>query len=197
MFDKREQLVMALDDTAFPLQIKTNCPKCKHRFDRKQSIKYIVVHYTGNVAPAYNQCKFYSRTERVVSAHFVVDHNGTIYNPLPVIYGGYHVSTTNSDRKCCNANSIAIDMCCYKLNQSTNSAYDGDWYHSHQCRIAAQRLIKQLMDEYKIPIKNVLRHYDVTRKYCPASMCGDDVNKFCLVSGNEIWKRFKEGIINE
>lgn len=170
----------------------TNCYiKCKWSFKRKYPIEYIVVHYPGNTAPAVNQCKYYSRTSQIKSAHFVVDSSGEIYQCLPVIDGAYHVV---SKKGATNNNSIGIDMCCEKLDLLSKKSTDDDWYHTESCMIAAAGLIRFLMREYGIPIYHVLRHYDVTGKICPASMCGQKINRYYGVSGDEAWIRFKQMI---
>lgn len=174
-----------------PSEIITDCPKCKWKFERTSKPEYIVVHYPGNTACAINQCKYYSRCDRVVSAHFVVDNDGKIYNPLPVIYGAYHVV---SSKKCANKNSISIDMCCRKIDETKKGAYDNDWFHEYLCLMSARALVFYLMKKYDIPVYRVLRHYDVTKKHCPATMCGNDINRFTGVSGNELWECFKSGL---
>ena len=47
------------------------------------------------------------------------------------------------------------------------------------------------MEKYNIPAENVVRHYDVTGKWCPRPWMGDDMNAYYGTSGNEQWARFK------
>ena len=44
------------------------------------------------------------------------------------------------------------------------------------------------MKELNIPIDRVVRHYDASRKCCPASMCGDNW---------ALWEKFKKNIKEE
>ena len=45
-------------------------------------------------------------------------------------------------------------------------------------------LVADLMKKYKIPLENVIRHFDVTGKNCPRPM----------VENNKIWVDFKENV---
>lgn len=58
-----------------------------------------------------------------------------------------------------------------------------EWLHS-KCFPLLER-------EYNIPAENVVRHYDVTGKWCPRPWMGDDMNAYYGTSGNEQWARFK------
>ena len=175
------------------INLITNCPRCIHYEHRYSDIEYIVVHYPGNTATALNQAKYYSRCSRVVSAHFVVDSDGSVYQTLGCNLSAYHVV---SSKKCTNKNSIGIDLCALKLNTSSNKASDDDWYHSDMCMNSAAQLVSFLMNKYNIPIYRVLRHNDVTGKICPASMCGRKKNKYYGVSGDDVWIKFKGMILN-
>jgi N-acetylmuramoyl-L-alanine amidase CwlA len=70
-----------------------------------------------------------------------------------------------------NTNSIGIEIC-------VNS--DGDYKKAY---LKAVELTKHLMKELNIPIDRVVRHYDASRKNCPASMSG---NNWAL------WTQFKK-----
>ena len=50
---------------------------------------------------------------------------------------------------------------------------------------------------YNVPLENVVRHYDVTGKWCPRPWMGDDTNTYYGTSGNEQWKKFKERLSGE
>lgn len=64
-------------------------------------------------------------------------------------------------------------MCCRK-------GEDG-WYFEPATVAAAIDLVKELMAKYKIPVENVIRHYDVSGKVCPEP----------YVRNNDDWKNFK------
>lgn len=70
-----------------------------------------------------------------------------------------------------NSNSIGIEIC-------INS--DGNYNTAFQ---NAVELTKYLMKELNIPLKRVVRHYDASRKNCPASMSKN---------GWALWNTFKK-----
>ena len=74
-----------------------------------------------------------------------------------------------------NANSIGIEMC-------INS--DGDFNKTYSNTL---KLTKYLMEKYNIPLENVVRHYDASRKICPNSMSKNNWEK---------WNKFKEDLKN-
>ena len=75
--------------------------------------------------------------------------------------------------RCHNGNSISIERCC----RYENGRY---WLEDAVVENAAL-LTRTLMRTYQIPIGNVLRHYDVVSKRCPAMWVDDEA----------AWVRFK------
>ncbi len=141
--------------------------------------KYIVVHYTGNSTDtAYNNTKYFKSVNRNASAHYFVDDNSIWQcvldkdiawhcgDSLKKGAGGSYYGS------CTNRNSIGIEMCCtnYDVSATTESN--------------TIDLVKYLMDKYKIPTSNVIRHYDVTNKICPAPM----------VNNSARWISFKKAL---
>lgn len=61
-------------------------------------------------------------------------------------------------------------------------------------REIAAGFIAELIVIYELDIDHVIRHYDVTRKSRPCSLCGDDINAYYGISGNGRWARFKAQI---
>lgn len=121
------------------------------------SIKYIVLHYTGNTKDtAYNNVKYFSQCDRNASAHYFVDDKEIWQsvednNASWAIGGGTSYGPTNR-------NSISIEMCC-----------SGNYVVSDQTETNAVELTKYLMNKYNVPVSNVVRHYDCNtiRKVCP------------------------------
>src|SRR5690606_36630652 len=72
-----------------------------------------------------------------------------------------------------NKNSIGIEIC-------VNS--DGNYAKAFQ---NAVELVAYLMKELNIPIERVVRHYDASRKSCPASMSANNWSK---------WQEFKAAV---
>ena len=144
---------------------------------QKSSIKFIVIHYTGNPgkgATAMAHYRYLQSATRYGSAHYFVDDHEIIQ-----VIGDSQVAWAVGDNQghgtalngCTNQNSISIEMC-------VNS--DGDFnktlYHTIE-------LTKELLRLY--PQARVCRHYDVSRKSCPSMMAG---------ANNPKWNNFLEEI---
>lgn len=131
---------------------------------RTQNIKYIVIHYTANDGDtAKNNVDYYARASLKASAHYFVDEN-EIWQSVKEGDTAYHCgANTYKHKECRNANSIGIELCSRQYS-------DGEYYIKTETVENAIALIKELMVKYNIPIENVIRHYDVTGKTCPAPM---------------------------
>lgn len=131
-----------------------------------RSIKYIVIHYVGAVSTALNNAKYFKSEYRGASAHYFVDEND-IYRVVEDKNTAWHCGTTGKyyHSTCRNSNSIGIEMCCYKKN--------GKLDVSEKVVERTIELTKELMKKYNIPASNVIRHYDVTHKNCPAPFVGN------------------------
>ena len=141
--------------------------------------KYIVVHYTGNSTDtAYNNTKYFKSVNRNASAHYFVDDNSIwqcVQDKDIAWHCGDSLKSGNGGtyyNKCTNRNSIGIEMCCtnYDVSKTTENN--------------TVELVKYLMNKYSIPASNVIRHYDVTNKNCPAPM----------VKSQDRWNNFKKAI---
>lgn len=145
-------------------------------------IRYIVIHYTGNDGDtAMNNAKYYAGNVVKTSAHYFVDEKeivqsvddlrvawavgGKKYPSCPQTGGG------TLHGRCLNANSISIELC--------DAKKDGVYAPSAKTVAQALELTKALMKKYNIPASNVVRHFDVTGKLCPAYWSGrENANKW-------------------
>lgn len=162
-----------------------------------QKIEWIVLHYP--VAPGCNAkwCwDYYNKANVKESAHFAVDSNN-IESLVPCNLAAWHCSIKDKKVYCGanNFNSIGIDLMDRKLSCRTTSVNDRDWYIPEKTLALAADFIARLMGIYDISIDHVVRHYDVTHKWCPRPLVGDDINLFYGISGNARWARFKEQIM--
>ena len=125
-------------------------------------IKYIVVHYVGATGGAKDNCKYFEWTFRGASAHYFVGHQGEIWQCVLDEDISWHCGTTGKyyHPYCRNSNAIGIEMCCRVRS-------DGSWYFEQATVDATIELVKLKMEQYNIPVENVVRHYDVTMKSCP------------------------------
>lgn len=146
---------------------------------RTGKIEYIVVHYVGATGSAKDNAMYYNREYVGNSAHFFVGHaaeNGAVYQSVDPVYRAWHCGSETGrymHPSCRNDNSIGVELCCkYDVERG--------WYFESETVASAAALVRHLMQTYNIPAQNVLRHYDVTGKTCPAPMLEDAA-----------WKQFK------
>ena len=134
-----------------------------------KSIKYIVMHYTGNVGDtAYNNVAYFHNTLTKSSAHFFVSDND-IWQSVEVTNAAYAVGLgamtgpykgTNPTHYgiCTNTNSVSIEMCGSATSREASS----------KTKQTACELAVTLLKELNLTPSCVIRHYDVTGKSCPA-----------------------------
>lgn len=135
---------------------------------RVQPIKYIVIHYTANNGDtARNNCIYFQGTGRNASAHYFVDEN-EVYRSVKDSDTAWHCGTSGTyyHADCRNSNAIGIELCSRKDSK-------GKYYFKDEVIKKAAELTKELMERYSIPIENLIRHYDVTHKVCPAPFVND------------------------
>ena len=149
------------------MNIKTNLAnKGNYGGTRNTSaIKYIVVHYTGNDGDTdENNGNYFKNNVVEASAHYFVDDD-SITQTVPDDYVAWHCGAkTYKHANCRNTNSIGVEIC--------DDVKNGVVYPSDKTIENALELVKHLMQKYSVPQENVIRHYDVTGKLCPAYWCG-------------------------
>ena len=149
------------------MNIKTNLAnKGNYGGSRNTSvIKYIVVHYTGNDGDTdENNGNYFKNNVVEASAHYFVDDD-SITQTVPDNYVAWHCgASTYKHANCRNTNSIGVEIC--------DDVKNGVIYPSDKTIANALELVKHLMEKYSVPHENVIRHYDVTGKLCPAYWCG-------------------------
>lgn len=146
-------------------------------------IKYLVYHYTANDGDTDEaNAKYFHNNVVKASAHrFVDDDSVTISVPDNYVAwhcgGGLQGSKGHTYyKKCTNTNSIGIEMCDTKRN--------GKYEVTSKTRSNAIALGKEIVKKYGIKKENVIRHYDVTGKNCPAYFVKDE----------EAWIKFRDEI---
>lgn len=140
--------------------------------------KYIVIHYVGAVSTAKNNVDYHYQLKRGASAHYFVDDN-EIWQCVDDSNIAWHCGANKYFHDDCrNKNSIGIEMCCKKDEV-------GNLYITDQTIKNTQELVLYLMEIYGIKEENVIRHYDVTHKVCPAPFVNDESK----------WKKFKKGLV--
>ena len=143
------------------------------------TIKYIVIHYTGNKGDkaASNARYFAESNTRQAGAHFFVDKAGEVYQSIDMnkiawsVGGDMRTGDGGGSlyKTCTNSNSVSIELCDCCSNTNYKQA------------LAVRKLVKHI--QKKCPnATHIVRHWDVNGKYCPAPMIGKD---------NEKWKKLK------
>ncbi len=143
-------------------------------YNRQSAIKYIVIHDTQNKSKGANadaHFKYFNGGNRNSSADFFVDDKKILQINDYTKYATWQVGDGKGKYGITNHNAIGVEIC-------INS--DGDY---EKAFLKAVELTKYLMKELKIPAERVIRHYDASRKNCPASMRNDNWAK---------WKEFKQ-----
>lgn len=167
------------------IKINKNLMSINHTSKKrtKDDIEFIVIHYVGALGDAKENTDYYkSDSNANASADFWVGHDGAIWqgNDYYNFYswhcgGGLQGSGPHPFYKICkNSNSVGIEMCVKydgdyhpKIAQAT----DEEWYFTEETQNATVELVKYLMEELNIDADHVIRHTDVTAKWCPAPYC--------------------------
>ena len=137
----------------------------RHISERETKIKYIVIHDTANKsekAGAIAHKNYFLTTNRKASADFVIEENKIIKLNNYEKYFTWHCGDGKGKYGITNSNSIGIEMC---INSDANM---------QKTINSTIILVYKLMKELKIPIERVVRHYDASRKICPASLSYDN-----------------------
>ncbi len=144
------------------------CNSANYTSTRSQTIQYIVMHYTANNGDtARNNGTYFQNNSVSASAHYFVDEDEFIQS-VPDSSMAWHCGATYYKHATCrNANSLGIELCS-RIDSS------GSYYFLDATVANAVVLAKYLMETYNVPIENVIRHYDVTGKTCPAPWVNND-----------------------
>ena len=137
---------------------------------RLEPIRYLVLHYTaGRNDSADGNLRYFRDNVVKASAHYFVDDLGWLQS-VDDEDTAWSVGTAGIYRQkhpaCRNENSISIELCCRYAA--------GQYAFSRKTIRNAVRLTRLLMTRYDIPIENVLRHFDVVSKRCPAPWVDDE-----------------------
>lgn len=148
---------------------------------RPSDICYLVIHFTANDGDsAKNNADYFAREAPGASAHFFVDER-EIWQSVQEKDIAWHCGTRGMyfHPYCRNANSLGVELCSRKRGEK--------YYFAPETVKNAQQFVRSLMKRYGIPTENVVRHYDVTHKNCPAP----------FVEDAGAWQKFKVGLMEQ
>ena len=114
-------------------------------------ISKIVVHYTGTEASAHNNLLYFSRSSAGASAHYFIDRDGTLRQSVSEGDTAWHAGDWGT-----NLRSVGIEV-----------VSGGSDFTEAQIETLAA-LVAEIRGRCGIGEENVIRHYDVTGKLCPA-----------------------------
>lgn len=142
---------------------------------RQRPVDRIVVHYTaGDGDTAENNGRYFQGADRKASAHYFVDELETVRS-VKEEDTAWHAGSWEM-----NCRSVGVEMCSKKDGE-------GKYYIPQATVQNAAKLVRELMQSYAVSAENVLRHYDVTGKNCPAPMVEDE----------SLWLAFKASLTEE
>jgi murein DD-endopeptidase MepM/ murein hydrolase activator NlpD len=140
-------------------------------------INTIIVHYT--TASNFESTKnHFLNPVSEVSAHYIIDKNGAIYQMVKDTDKAWHAAKANHS-------SIGIEHVA-EVGDRLTAAQENSSIH----------LIKWLMAEYKIPKENIKAHKQVLLTSCPGNIFGDGINDGSLPKFKKwIAKNFSNNIM--
>ena len=119
----------------------------------------ICVHYTGQAGTGADRLALFYKnvasgmfpeSNNWTSTQYIVGLNGKVIRIIPDNEVAYAASGKNDG-------TLHIEVCYSKVSGEFETASIS----------ALRELVQELMKKYNIPAANVLRHYDLTGKYCP------------------------------
>lgn len=133
------------------------------------NINYIVIHDTGNPnmgANANAHFHYFNSVNRNASADFFVDSTQILQINDYFKYYCWSVGDGNNRYGINNRNSLSIEMCINKNGNYNEMLNKTIW------------LTKHLMEKLNISITKVVRHWDASRKNCPATMSANNWSRW-------------------
>lgn len=135
-----------------------------------KDIDFIVVHYTANANDtAKNNVDFFATgNTRSAGAHYFVGRDG-VAESVPAKLVAWSVGDKQAKlngggtkmKVCFNSNSVSVELCSFKT------------WNDAVAKIAAE-FISALRSDLLIKKENIIRHYDVTGKLCPATLVDEE-----------------------
>jgi len=162
--------------------------------------QFLAIHYVASVkstkGSALNVAAWFANPQnRNGSADWIVDDEMIVcYNDDPNRYCWAVGDDSRRNSKggrlyglARNKNTVSIEICNGSRSGKVGQANNPDLYFTDAAVQNALELAAYLMKKYNIPIENVVRHYDISGKFCPG-VIGWNTN-----SGSDAeWQKFKE-----
>lgn len=156
---------------------------CYGSFRPLSNIEAVALHWTeGAFDTAKNECDYFATgIDRSAGAHIFIDYEGHTGLSVPLRRTAWSVNSSGFQPGAYydiynNFNTISIELCGLKDLDNPN----GWHYPSEKQLLALSRMIRYIAK--KCPnCKDIVRHYDITRKPCPRP----------YVEDTEAWKALR------
>lgn len=183
----------------------TNCTT----FLKNRPYQFLAIHYVASVSSkkgsALNVAAWFANPQnRNGSADWIVDDELIVcYNNDPNRYCWAVGDDSRRNSKggrlyglARNKNTISIEICNGSRSGKVGSANSADNYFTDGAIQNALELAAYLMRKHNIPIENVVRHYDISGKFCPG-VIGWNTNSGSDAEWNKFKARLKQMIAPE
>lgn len=143
------------------------------------SVRFIIMHGSGKApgVPWANELAYLLRPGINVSYHYYINKSGGIYQLVPHNATAWHAgSSAWGDYTGLNRFSIGVCL-------ESSNGFEEEYPEAQ--RVAAEQLVRDLMDEFGVPAGNVLSHKEIS---VPAGRKVDPVN-FDMHSFRELLSR--------
>lgn len=161
--------------------------------------EYVVIHFTGSGGKGGSAVGVYkdwlTREKKTrCNSHYIVDATGIYEGVDPKKYGclaatgskpsDEHIAFYPGSKLACshlkvagNYNTINIETCSAKhspVSRRRDAYMDTDFYFPDKTYKNLVALVSWLLDEFSIPMPNLIMHHQITGKLCPAMWCNND-----------------------
>lgn len=174
---KKEEIKMAVTKPTIISRVTANVNEVPAH--NANSHKYLAIHYLG--VNGENPDLYGGG----YGGHFYVSKTGVCYQAALVTDKLWHVGASSGFRyihpDARNTNTIGIECATYSSN--------GRWYFTEATQKACAHLAAWIMQEYNIPLSNLLMHGEITTKHCPSPYIDNPGD-----GPNWTWKKFKETV---
>ena len=161
--------------------------------------EYVVIHFTGSGGKGGSALGVYREwlkreQSKRCNTHYIVDATGIYEGVDPKKYGCLaatgskpseeHISFFPGSKLACshlgiagNFNTINIEACSAKrspVSRRRNAYMDDDFYFPDETYKSLVALAAWLLDDFGIPLNNLIMHHQITGKLCPAMWCNSE-----------------------
>lgn len=174
---KKESIKMAVTKPTIISRVTVNVNEVPAH--NANSHRYLAIHYLG--VNGENPDLYGGG----YGGHFYVSKTGVCYQAALVTDKLWHVGASSGFRYihpyARNTNTIGIECATYSSN--------GKWYFTEATQKACAHLVAWIMQEYNIPMSNLLMHGEITTKHCPSPYIDNPGD-----GPNWTWKMFKDTV---